>query len=302
MNRSAVSRAALIATALTITLAACSPGDDASSDAGSTGSSGPFPTTSTVPGEAPELTFPDEDPAPTLQLDVLTEGGGERVEAGDLLIAHYTGQVWDGEVFDSSFGDTPLAFPIGTGGVIRGWDEGLVGQATGSRVILTVPPEYGYGPDGNAAAGIDGTDTIVFVVDILGSYGAGDAAPPDAQPTGSDTGPRVEGDLGSPATVTVPDGTPEPAELTATVLATGPGEPVAAGGIVVQYAVTTWDNASAGSTWESGSAEAVQVGGGGDFDSLIGVPIGSRVLLEFPSPDGSSPAMAAVVDILGQVS
>lgn len=302
MNHSAIVRATLTATALATVLAACSPGDDTSSDGAAAGSSGPFPSTSTAPGETPELTFPDADPAPTLQIEVLTKGDGERVEAGDLLIVHYTGQVWGGEVFDSSFGDTPLAFLIGTGGVIRGWDEGLVGHATGSRVILTVPPEYGYGPDGNAAAGIDGSDTIAFVVDILGSYGAGDAAPSDARPTGTETGPQVEGDLGSPATVTVPDGTPEPSEVTATVLATGPGEPVAAGGIVVQYAVTTWDNASAGSTWESGSAEAVQVGSGGDFDSLVGVPIGSRVLLEFPSPDGSSPAMAAVVDVLGQVS
>ncbi|MGM0385357.1 MAG: FKBP-type peptidyl-prolyl cis-trans isomerase, partial [Actinomycetota bacterium] len=249
MKRRALAPAIVSAVLLAVALTACSSDDDASPG------EGPFPDTSATLGEVPELTFPDDDPADTLQVGVLTEGSGESVESGDLLIVHYTGQVWGGEVFDSSFGDSPLAFPIGTGGVIRGWDEGLVGQDVGSRVILTVPPEYGYGSDGNAAAGIGGTDTIVFVVDILGSYGAGDAAPSDALPTGVETGPRVDGDLGGPATVTVPDGTPQPTELTATVLATGPGEAVEAGGVVVQYAVTTWDNTSAGSTWDSGSAE-----------------------------------------------
>ena len=54
---------------------------------------------------------------------------------------------------------------IGTGSVIAGWDEGLVGQTVGSQVLLVVPPDKGYGP--RTARRIKGTDTIVFVVDIL---------------------------------------------------------------------------------------------------------------------------------------
>ena len=53
------------------------------------------------------------------------------------------------------------------GGVIAGWDEGLVGQTVGSQVLLVIPPEQGYGSEGNPDAGISGTDTLVFVVDIL---------------------------------------------------------------------------------------------------------------------------------------
>ena len=56
---------------------------------------------------------------------------------------------------------------IGAGQVIKGWDTGLVGQTVGSRVLLVVPPADGYGSAGSAQAGINGTDTLVFVVDIL---------------------------------------------------------------------------------------------------------------------------------------
>ena len=52
--------------------------------------------------------------------------------------------------------------------VIRGWDEGLIGQRVGSRVLLSIPSEYGYGHRGVPQAGIRGGDTLVFVTDILG--------------------------------------------------------------------------------------------------------------------------------------
>jgi peptidylprolyl isomerase len=54
--------------------------------------------------------------------------------------------------------------------VIPAWDSGLVGQTVGSQVLLVVPPDQGYGSGGNSQAGITGTDTLVFVVDILDAY------------------------------------------------------------------------------------------------------------------------------------
>ena len=51
--------------------------------------------------------------------------------------------------------------------MIPAWDEGLVGQTVGSQVLLVVPPDKGYGADGNPDIGVKGTDTMVFVVDIL---------------------------------------------------------------------------------------------------------------------------------------
>ena len=134
----------------------------------------------------PTATMP-ATPAPTeLISHVLVQGDGAPVEAGQLLVAQYRGQLYkDGSEFDSSWSrGAPTGFPIGVGGVISGWDKTLVGQAIGSRVLLVIPPAEGYGEGGNPPT-IAGDDTLVFVVDILGAYGDGAPAPgePSATPT-----------------------------------------------------------------------------------------------------------------------
>jgi FKBP-type peptidyl-prolyl cis-trans isomerase len=73
-----------------------------------------------------------------------------------------------GKVFDSSYASgNLLSLPVGVGQLVPGFDKGIVGQTVGSRVLLVLPPADGYGKAGNPQAGIKGTDTIVFVVDIL---------------------------------------------------------------------------------------------------------------------------------------
>ncbi len=268
------------------------------------GDEGPFPDITGEDGERPELSFPDAEPSEGLQASVLTVGDGATVASGDLLVVDYLGQVWGGDVFDTSYDrGVPAAFAIGTGAVIEGWDSSLVGQQVGSRIVLTIPPDLGYGSAGNDAAGITGTDTLVFVVDILDTYSGDSAGAADAEATAeaSTVGPTVEGDLGAPASVTVEAGTAEPEEITTTVLATASGEPAAPGQLVLQYAATYWDNSDGESTWELGTPAAVDVGAGGAFDSLVGVPIGSRVLLEMPGSE-DTPSIAVVIDILGQLS
>jgi peptidylprolyl isomerase len=70
-------------------------------------------------------------------------------------------------VFDSSWArGFPLAFVLGAGQVIAGWEQGLGGHTVGSRVLLTVPAALGYGNAGRPPD-INGTDTLVFVVDII---------------------------------------------------------------------------------------------------------------------------------------
>jgi len=78
--------------------------------------------------------------------------------------------IWrNGQVFDSSWSrKTPTVFAVGQGNVVAGLDKGLVGQTVGSRVLLVIPPDQGYGKAGHAP--IKGTDTMVFAVDILGAY------------------------------------------------------------------------------------------------------------------------------------
>ena len=120
---------------------------------------------------APTITMPKSDPPTGLVAQPLIKGKGPVVAAGQKINVQYTGALWrDGKVFDSSWQrGKSITFPIGTGSVIAGWDEGLVGQTVGSQVLLVVPPDKGYGADGQPQAGIKGTDTMVFVVDILGA-------------------------------------------------------------------------------------------------------------------------------------
>jgi peptidylprolyl isomerase len=128
-----------------------------------------LPTATGSFGDKPELTFPGSAAPEGLQVQVLEHGSGDTVQAGDTIVVNYLGQTWGGHVFDNSYdrGDT-ISFPIGMGVVIGGWDDGLVGQQIGSRVMLSIPPEHGYGPRGVPQAGIKGTDTLVFVVDVVG--------------------------------------------------------------------------------------------------------------------------------------
>jgi FKBP-type peptidyl-prolyl cis-trans isomerase len=109
-------------------------------------------------------------PTGKLIATTLVKGDGPKVKSGQTLTVDYLGQVYNAdEPFDESYSGEPAEFPIGVGQVIKGWDERLVGRTVGSRVILEIPPADGYGKQGNEQAGIKGTDTLFFVVDILGA-------------------------------------------------------------------------------------------------------------------------------------
>jgi peptidylprolyl isomerase len=131
-----------------------------------------LPTVTGGAGAAPTVKIPSTAAPGTLQVKTLIQGNGPVVTTGQTLIAQYHGVLWrDGKVFDSSWQHgAPANFPIGVKQVIPGWDTGLVGQKAGSRVLLVVPPKDGYGTKGSPQGGIKGTDTLVFVVDVLGSY------------------------------------------------------------------------------------------------------------------------------------
>ncbi len=105
-----------------------------------------------------------------LGVDVIIEGDGPTVEAGQSVTVHYLGQVYpEGTVFDQSWerGEPFVVDNVGQGQVIAGWNEGLVGQQLGSRVILTIPADKGYGDQGSPPD-IPGGATLLFVIDILG--------------------------------------------------------------------------------------------------------------------------------------
>ena len=248
------------------------------------------------------------EPSKRLESKVLSEGDGPKVRKGDLLVADYLGENYrSGKVFDNSYDrGAPAAFTLksGPGGVISGWVKALTGVPVGSRVLLVAPPKDGYGKAGNEQAGIKGSDSLVFVVDLIASYSS-KADLPESSPVPDLPAelPVVEG--GSNPTVSVPDGATPPKEPKTTVVATGTGPKVAAGGlVVVQYTAVSWDNKPLSSTWQDGP-QGVPVGGQqpSPFDLLVGQPVGSRIVLELPAQTGADAAtesVAVVIDILGQ--
>lgn len=148
-------------------------------DAGPTGKAvtnggGDLPTvTSADLHSKPTISIPKTNPPSQLKVTTLIQGDGPAVTKGQELVVQYVGEIWaSGKEFDSSWQrKSPTAFPVGVGQLIPAWDTGLVGVKVGSRVLMVVPPAEGYGASGQSDAGIKGTDTLVFVVDVLGAYG-----------------------------------------------------------------------------------------------------------------------------------
>jgi FKBP-type peptidyl-prolyl cis-trans isomerase len=110
-----------------------------------------------------------QKPPARLRPATLIEGHGPQVRSGDTVVAQYTSVLWStGARFDSSWDHQGAsAFQIGSGSVIKGWDDGLVGQRAGSRVLLVVPPSLAHGDQ--AQGSIPADSTLVCVVDILGA-------------------------------------------------------------------------------------------------------------------------------------
>jgi peptidylprolyl isomerase len=95
----------------------------------------------------------------------IVEGPGPMVKSGDSVSVDYFGQIYPaGKVFNAWTGQ-PFNVQIGANQVIAGWDQGLVGQRVGSRVVLVVPPSLGYGK--KAKNGIPGNSTLIFTIQIV---------------------------------------------------------------------------------------------------------------------------------------
>lgn len=122
----------------------------------------------TIPNpNKPKVEVPD-GPAPTaLKIDDLKVGSGVAVKAGDEVEVHYVGVLFSNkEQFDASWDrGTPFKFTVGQGGVIKGWDQGLLGMKVGGQRRLIIPPDLAYGPGGQGS--IPPNSTLVFVIDLL---------------------------------------------------------------------------------------------------------------------------------------
>lgn len=127
-----------------------------------------LPKVKLAKGGEPTITLPGGDAPASLVVQPLIKGKGGKVGANDSVTAHYKAVIWPGgRQYHSTWGKEPETFEIGNGRVLAGLASGLVGQTVGSQVLIVIPPDQGYGAVGKPDAGIRGTDTLVFVVDIL---------------------------------------------------------------------------------------------------------------------------------------
>lgn len=101
-----------------------------------------------------------------LKYVITRAGNGKKAEAGKSVKVHYTGKLTDGSEFDSSVKrDKPFVFKLGAGQVIKGWDEGIALLSEGAKATFTIPPELGYGANGQGS--IPANATLIFDVELL---------------------------------------------------------------------------------------------------------------------------------------
>lgn len=131
----------------------------------------PTPTaggSATQLGHKPAIPKPSGPAPKTLVVHDLVKGGGQTAKDGDTLTVQYVGVSYStGKQFDASWDrGQPFTFELGAGNVIPGWDKGLVGMKVGGRRQLIVPPNLGYGAQGQPPQ-IQPNETLIFDIDLL---------------------------------------------------------------------------------------------------------------------------------------
>ena len=251
---------------------------------------GPLPaiTAGTKFGEKPTVAKGTGDPSKDLAVKTVIAGGGKTVVENDYIQANYLGQVWDtAKVFDNSYDrKTPLVIQLAQGGIIDGWRYALVGKKAGSRVQMSVPPTWGYGTKGNTQAGIKGTDTLVFVVDIENTFNEKSSAQGKDVAQNDAALPKVGTNTdGKAPSIDVPKAT-APTKLVANYVIEGDGDEVKAdSSVLVQYKGVLWDTGKEfDSTYSRGqlTSFSLQQVVKGWAQGLTGKKVGSRVLIVIP--------------------
>ena len=256
------------------------------------GEYGKTPTVSAGEGTAPK----------ELKVGTVKAGEGEACGADAVLKVNYHGQLWDGKKFDSSFDrGNPAVFSLKQ--VVPGWGQGLKNAKPGSRTLLVIPPELGYGEQ--AMGDIPAGSTLVFVVDTLKCFSAsqmkkGEEQLAQAKATGNTLpGLEVSGKLGEKPVLKVNAGQLGK-DRAVSVLATGNGAALKADDVVIVHQSWLDQQGKTVSTWDSNTPMPLQ----GEKTlaelkldkELVGKNVGSRLALS-TMQDGQ--AVALVMDIVG---
>jgi FKBP-type peptidyl-prolyl cis-trans isomerase len=279
-------RSLALITITALSLAACSGSDDAdtvaytvANEADTIEESEDADVTDTLPAveappsnpDKPEVELPSELPTELVRT-VLTEGTGDAAEAGDTVIVDYVGvRSVDGVEFDASYDREPFPVSLGTGSVIQGWDDGLVGAQAGEQVQLDIPSDLAYG-DAARSEVIRENEALTFVIDVR-------AVIKSADPADAPTAPGV--------TLSVGEGV---ADTEFKDLVVGDGATLEIGNTaVIRYVNFRGDNGVAIETnW---SSDPVQVPYSEDLlsgllEGMEGMNVGGRRAITVPPEDG----------------
>jgi FKBP-type peptidyl-prolyl cis-trans isomerase len=246
-------------------------------------------------GKAPTVYIPDKLASGDLVTKTLVDGHGPKLAAGDSYLANFAVYVWHGKTNEqllSTYKSVPEVLPVRMG--LSGLYKALAGQRIGSRVLAVVPPKYGYGSKGDPQLGIVSTDTMVWVVDLIKAFPASASATGKHITNGGGSLPLVSAAPGSAPQIQIPKSAP-PAKLVVTTLIKGTGTPVRTGQpIVVRYVASNWQTSQeVGSNWPSTTEpttppDVVTLGKAIPAwnTGLVGIPVGSRVMLVVPPAEG----------------
>lgn len=315
---------AACAATLALVLSACGSSSDGESSKSPTTSSQKGGSASSVPkgdsqapslntsGQTPLITFPKTKAPDKLSVTVLEEGTGATITKKDYIVADYVGQVWGkSKPFDSSYS---RGLPMGTdlSAVVKGWGDAIAGHKVGVKLLVSIPPDLGYGEKGQPRVGIGKDDVMTFYITVHQTSNKETAGQADAR-TEMDLATlpvTIQGAIGSPVTgLKVKDASASISEKSVSVIARGTGPAVGkTGTMTVAYAAISPDGQNFQTTWgeRNQGPQLAAIGNKTVFDSLVGLPVGSRVFMTVPAVEGqgdqgSSPAMYAVVDILGYI-
>jgi peptidylprolyl isomerase len=247
-------------------------------------------------GKAPDVKIPTAKAGSNLVVKTAIKGTGTALPQGDDVLANLAIYVWSGKthkLLDSTFTSTPEVLPASLG--LTGLEKAVKGQKMGTRVLAVLPPKYGYGKDGNSEIGVTGSDTTVWVLDLIKAFSPTESASGTHVSSGGGSLPTVTATAaGQAPTVKIPSSTP-PSGLKVTTLIKGSGPKLTTGQTVVaQYVAMIWRTKKIfSSTWpasgSTGAPFAFELGGQvipGWNKGLVGIPVGSRVMLVIPPAEG----------------
>jgi FKBP-type peptidyl-prolyl cis-trans isomerase len=273
-------------------------------------------------GVSPSITIPKQQSTSALAVKTLIQGSGATIKKSDLFLSNFTIYVWSGttnKLLDSTYSSSPQVLPAS---LLPGIQSAVTGKKLGSRVLAVIPPKQGYGTSGNSQLGVTGSDTLVFVMDLIQKYSSGTVSASGVTvSSGGGSLPSVSAAQGTAPKVTIPKGVTPPKTLVTKTLIKGSGPVVAKGqDVVVQYTGVNWRTGTVfDSSWQRSLPYSFKIGATpsqvipGWDKGLVGQTVGSRVLLIIPPADaygsaGQSQAgikgtdtLVFVVDIIGAV-